>query len=289
MRYFVAIADELSISRAASKLFVSQPSMSNFLLKLESRLGVKLCVRRPNNALVLTEAGEVYLDGARKILKINEQMMRNINAMKLINEENFIIGLAGVKNSLILPNLIPRMCKQHPDLNIDIMERGTYELMKMVIDGNVDMAFAAYDPQDLNPQLSYISLAFIPLDVIVPMEHRLAKRDGEDAVIDITELKDEPLILLKADTVQRCVLERYFEQVGFKPMLQMEGHTTHSTISFVESGAAVGFCPRDRKCENVVKLRLSDNVGYQMGIYYSKSRNLTHVMKNCIKIMKENS
>ena len=70
IKYFIAIAEELNLSKAAKKLYVSQPSLSTFLAKLESEFNTQFFFRAKNNSLTLTTAGKIFLDGCKKIIEI---------------------------------------------------------------------------------------------------------------------------------------------------------------------------------------------------------------------------
>lgn len=291
--YFLAIAEERSISRAAARLHLSQPSLSSFLTKLEGSLGVKLFLRRQNKSLELTEAGEAYLESAHSILNTYNQLLDRLAELSIQAEKKLSLGFAGVRNAPTMAQVVTQLCQLHPGARIEMVERGAFELMDMIIHNELDMAYAAYDGEEnLDSRLSCVSLWTTEVSLAIPLAHPLAK-GGSPRIhpdmprIRLEEIGDSPFVLLKGNTVFRQVAERYFKATGFRPNIQIEAESNNASLNIVELGSHSGLCPYGYHSDRVSFFALEPAMIYRAGIYYRKDRFLTQIMKDCIQILQE--
>lgn len=131
LNYIIAIAEEQNLTQAAKRLFISQPTLTLYLNRLESELGVKL-FDRSKSPVTLTEAGSHYLEKMKEIY-ISEQALRNELKFIANPTQTLIVGIGQVRGHHWLPLFLPTFCSIHPDINIQIIqgaEQVMYEALK---------------------------------------------------------------------------------------------------------------------------------------------------------------
>src|SRR5881409_1655225 len=134
LRYFVAVADEGSFSRAAAKVRVAQPSLSQQIRKLEAELGQPLFDRLPRS-VVLTEAGRCLLDYARQILTGIADARRCVAALEQDVAGGLAVGAIPSVALYVLPNLIQRFQERYPKVTFELFEDTTDKLAQGLEDG----------------------------------------------------------------------------------------------------------------------------------------------------------
>ena len=138
-RYILTIAEEKSISKAAEKLFLSQPSLSLALTKIEENLGVKL-FDRSSKGMRLTKYGEVYVDAAQHILGINDTMLSAFKDMKENGAGHIRLGINPRLGSFLLPAILPRIKTLYPKMDIEVIEGTSSNLTEQLETFGVDLA-----------------------------------------------------------------------------------------------------------------------------------------------------
>lgn len=294
IKYFLAIAEYNNMSLAAEKLFVTQPALSHFLSKLESSLGVKLFNKQSNNSLQLTEAGQIYLEAAKKINDIQQIALRQLADQKGNSEHPIWIGLSSEHATKLLTNSLNALYEKYPNIRVNIMHHTVSDLLLHLNNNKLDFAYSAFKNKD--PKLQYISFGHIEVDLIVPASHSLAKYGSVTPHasmnrISLKELESEPFILLKKGTVLRDVLDDYFQKNDIHPNTKVELLSIASSISIIHDVQQhLGLYPRGYSPYNdgsVVYLALDPPIPYELGVYHKKNFQLTTPMKHCIALMKE--
>lgn len=156
LEYVIAISEEKSFSRAADRLLVTQPALSQQVKKLEKELGAKL-FRREKNELVLTDAGKVYVNGARSVMSIYLKALEEIRRQN--SEERKQITM--VYNNALLPgfseDVLPEFQKSHPDILLSTINGNAAIAKDYVMGGMADLAVMA------SREPSHSMLEFIPI------------------------------------------------------------------------------------------------------------------------------
>jgi LysR family transcriptional regulator, nitrogen assimilation regulatory protein len=139
LHYFVRIAELGSITRAAAHLHVAQPALTRHVQRLEDELNVALFTRA-NRGVRLTEAGQKLLDGATRILRDIERTGDEIRAQDAHPSGKIILGITPTLCPVLVPDLLARMRRDYPMIELKIMHAGMVRLEEFVIDGRVDIA-----------------------------------------------------------------------------------------------------------------------------------------------------
>src|SRR5580658_1730261 len=172
LRYVLAVAEAGNFTRAATRSNIAQPSLSQQIIKLERELGHKLFHRLGRKA-VLTEAGAVFVERARKILFEVETASKELSDHPSL-ERRITVGAISTVAPYLLPAMIQRCRKRYPNLQINIKENFTYNLIQGVLEGELDLGIAAMPLKDA--RLSVEPLLKEPLLLVVPKGHPLASR-----------------------------------------------------------------------------------------------------------------
>ncbi len=190
LKYLVALADTGHFGKAAERTFVSQPTLSAQLKKLEDFLGVKLVERRPKH-VQLTEVGAQIVERARRVLGESDEIVALARSYADPFAGRLKIGLIPTIGPYLLPRVMKKLRKALPDLRLMLYEYQTEPLLKRLRDGEIDLGIMALPaPQDgLESRLLYQE-AFT---VALPTNHPLAQK----ATIKLPDLKGHTLLLLE--------------------------------------------------------------------------------------------
>ncbi len=189
LRYFVAVADEGSFSRAAAKVRVAQPSLSQQIRKLEAELGQPLFDRLPR-AVMLTEAGRCLIDYARQILASIGDARRCVDELKGDVAGKVAVGAIPTIAPYVLPELVVTFQEHYPEVTLEIVEDVTDGITRRIEAGELDVALASTCQP--SPSLRRERLGSEPLLVLLPEGHPLAKKD----LVEFDDLKSQRFLLL---------------------------------------------------------------------------------------------
>lgn len=288
--YFLAIADELNMSKAALQLYISQPALSQYLSKLEASLGFDLFIRNRNNTLSLTQAGELYYKAANDIKKTLVTLDRQCAFLKDHENRRLSFGFVGERGIRSLGAVLPKMAKMHSNLHINLIQAPAYQLNEMINNDVIDIAYCAVNVP--NPAFDYINLHVGEIDLAMPLNHPLANQGSINAgysslAVSLKDFSEEPFVLQNKTTIIRETLDQYFSEIGFTPKVSMEVNSSLSALHIIKSGALLGFCPWGYSNEGVRLLRITPSIPYTVALLYKKNRCLSESMKDFINLFKE--
>ncbi|MEN1973198.1 LysR substrate-binding domain-containing protein [Luteimonas sp. MJ204] len=187
--YFIALADHLHFGRAAAASFVSQPTLSTQIRKLEEELGVALVERAPRNVM-LTPAGHEVAARARRVMADVEQMREAARRSQDPEAGKVTLGLFPTLGPYLLPHVVPGIRARFPELELLLVEEKSDVLLERLQQGRLDAALLALPVND--EQLHVEFLFEEPFVLAVPEAHPLAGRGP----IALADLADERLLLL---------------------------------------------------------------------------------------------
>lgn len=237
LRYFVAVAEEGSLTVAAEKrLHTAQPSLSRQLRDLETEVGVQLLVRS-SRGVELTSAGRAFLDHARITLKQAAEAVAAARRAVRPPKTSFSVGFLTGQEVEWLPHVTSVLRNQLKDIDFRVSSDFSPDVAKAVQRGEIDLGFSRVEPQ---PDVSYRVIAHEPIVVILPREHPLAARTE----IELRDL-DPQTFIGYSDTphVLRAIVDRYLRERGIavSPTHFLDGFATG--ISLVASTHGVTLLP----------------------------------------------
>jgi DNA-binding transcriptional LysR family regulator len=222
LRYFVAVAEEQSFSRAAERLHIAQPALSRQIQQLEQLLKVEL-FRRSTRSLALTEAGRFFYAHAVQLLSQCTEVIAMTQRVAKI-QRKFGIGFVGSTLYGLLPEMVRRFKAANPDLEVSLHELTTVEQMQGLKDGVIDIGIGRIRRED--PHIRRIVLREEPLVAALPMGHPLAFLDRG---LHLRELCNEMLIVFPraprpsfADQVLSAFHDRGLEPAGITEVRELQ-------------------------------------------------------------------
>src|ERR1043165_2862183 len=190
LRYLVAVADTRHFGRAAERSFVSQPTLSAQLKKLEEYLGVQL-IERARKRVALTAAGEEIVERARRILESGEEIIELARGHRDPLAGRLKLALLPTIGPYLLPNVAAKLRKQLPRLELRLYEYQTDPMLEKLHSGEIDVGILAL-PVPIDGLDSHV-LYKEPFTVAMPANHRLSAKTS----IKVEDLNHETLLLLE--------------------------------------------------------------------------------------------
>lgn len=236
LRYFVAVVEQGSFSRAAARLHVAQPSLSQQIQKLEAELGQPLLDRLPR-AIVPTEAGRRFLEHARRILAEVSDAARCVSDCAETLAGRLVIGAIPTIAPALLPRLIRRFARQHPRVTVEIVEEVTDRLLQRLDEGAVDVALIS----DAHPHtaIHLEALAEEPLRLAVPAAHPLASRTR----VRWRDLSDQPALVLDELHCLAGQVEQFCRAAHLRWNVRFRGAHLGTILEMVAGGLGVSLVP----------------------------------------------
>lgn len=294
MSYIISLAECQTLSGAGKRLGISQPTLSVFLSDLEQELGMDLFIR-DKKKLLLTPAGRIYLDAARRILATQERTLQSIRQLSASAPVEIRIGVTPLRGSEIASKIFSRFSARYPQVRLRLMDGYMSHLRKMVLDGTCSFSLGTcFDTE--SPEFDYITLFREEVVIVVPSFHPLALR-CTDTHGDPTkrlpqaeplELSDSPFILMTPGTSIRKISDYIFAQAGFTPTVVYESGNNTVVQNMVRGGSGVGFQPRSLARLNdpdIACLSLSPRVFLNLCIILKKGTVLTESERYFIYLM----
>ena len=237
LRYFVAVADEGNFSRAAAKVRVAQPSLSQQIRKLEAEMGQPLFDRLPRS-VVLTEAGRCLLEYARQILASIGDARRCVDELKGKIAGHVAVGAIPTIAPYVLPQLVVTFQKHYPDVTLHIVEDVTAGITQRIEAGELDVALASTCQQ--SPTLRREHLGNEPLLALVPEGHPLTKQ----TVVSFEDLKSQRFLLLHEMHCLSQQVHHLLESRRLLPEVALAGSQLSTIANMVAAGIGLSIIPQ---------------------------------------------
>ena len=240
LRYYVAVAEECHFGRAAQRLHIAQPPLSQQIKQLEEDLGVTL-LNRSTRKVELTAAGQRYLERAREILASVDAAGDEANRIAVGEIGRVSIGFTGSATYHLLPAIARRLRAELPDIDLDLHgEMLTPQQAEALHSGVIDLGFLR--PPVHDRQLRYEVVGTEAMIAVVPHTHPLAAR----ASVEMADLAGEQFVSYSGfnrSVVFQVVIDAC-QRAGFTPSIRHEVGETSTLVSFVAAGPGVALVPQ---------------------------------------------
>lgn len=244
--YFIAIVEEGSISKAAEKLYVSQPSLSKYLKRMEENIGTEL-FSRDSYPLQLTEAGELYLHYLKDIIFKKKKIEQDFASLKDSNRGTVTVGITVWRSSIMLPTVLPGFWQKYPNIKIQVREGSHQFLASAMEKGKVDFCVSHLPSSYHNATFEHLMNERILF--AVKNDHPLLKQiapytEGEVSTISQEEFKlfrEEPFILLMEGQNMREITQNYFNKLEIVPKIALETSNIVTALHMAQVGMGVTF------------------------------------------------
>ena len=247
LKYFLMVAEELNITRAAERLYISQQSLSNHIGNLERELDVKLFTRSPK--LSLTYAGDLLVATASQILDLHSQYLSKVGDINRQYMGVLRVGVSHTCGLALLPEILPKFRAEFPLVEFSLFEGNSTQLEDELSHGRTDLIIC-FQPIIMD------GVATLPLNeqqlvMVVPRQFTdqlFGRRAGEVRAqfaqgAELAAFEDLPFILIKRGNRTRSIVDQYFSRCSFKAKLILETENTVTTLAMAQAGVGVTICP----------------------------------------------
>lgn len=235
LRYLVALADDQSFTRAARRVGIAQPALSQQIRKLEAEVGLAL-VDRTTRRVTITEAGQTLVEHARRILQEAELAEAELQQLSGLRTGRLSIGATHTMGSVDLSHLLAGFHRAYPSIELAVHEDVSLSLAAALRRDELDLAFITVSANGLDAH----KIASEPLVAIVPPGHPLAKRRRLRA----SDLAEETFVAFREGASIRQRFEAVAVAAGFAPTIAFETNQVQRMRALVSQGLAVGIVPR---------------------------------------------
>lgn len=284
LKVFLTVATEKSFSRAAEKLFRTQPAISLAVQRLEAALQERL-IDRSGNPLILTDAGRIVMEYARRFENLQSELQNSLAELRDNSAGRLIIG-ANESTSLYLLKHIEQYRRLYPKVKVQVRRSLSSKVPAQLIDGDLELGVISYDPDDerLISEVIYTDhLAF----VVSPV-HRFAKLKN----VSITELGMETFIAHNVLSPYREVVLREFQRHKVPLNMDVEMPTVETIRKLVQRNEGVAFLPQmcveqelEQKTLREVKVDELE-VDRKIRLVYPARRALSHAAKAFLEVVR---
>ena len=306
--YVYEVYKEKSFSKAAQNLYISQPSLSARIKKIEDTLGVPL-FDRSTTPLRLTESGEVYIKAAEEIMQIEQQVENYINNLTTLKTGHLSVGASNLFAAYVLPSLITKFKESYPDIDIQLTEGNTTQLELMLSNNSIDFVIDNYN-YDSN---QYSKELYCSENILLAVPKTFGvNKELLDYQLSLTQIKNEsntlalsesvplkklsqiPFILLTPGNDSRTRADKLCREAGFRPniVLELNQQSTAYMAASTQLGATFisdTLVMQLPSFENLVYYRLSGSEAKRdVFFYYKKHKIKTRVMEEFLSMMHTN-
>jgi DNA-binding transcriptional LysR family regulator len=238
LRYFVAVAEELHFARAAERLHLSQPPLSQQIRKMEEVLGYPLFVRT-SRSVKLTPAGEALLERARRTLRNLQRDIEDVRSVGGGEVGSLSVGFVSSAMLTSLPQVFSRYREVHPRVHLRLHEGFTSSVLDGLDNGTLDAGILR--DSDTSEMLNVKPLFSEPFVAVLPAKHPCAGRKSVSARM----LRDEPFVYYPRTAGARAFEKplTIFEEHGFRPNIVQEASHWLSILRLVGAGLGVSVAP----------------------------------------------
>ncbi len=285
LEYFIAVAEELHFGRAAIRLGMTQPPLSQQIRQLEHELGVQL-FHRTKRHVELSDAGRVYLSEIRRVvsgLQHAEQMARKAQFGEV---GRLVLGFVGSATYDVLPSLIRVYKERYPDVDLALHEMPSPDQMDALLNRNIDVGVLR--PATSHPALVVRTIQRDQCVAVVPASHRLA----EEKSVTMKQMRNDQLILVSRSTwpglYDSIVTLIYAE--GFSPSIRLEVTEVQTVVGLVAAEMGVSILPRSTQHVHTRDVRYLPITGeapqVEMGLAWRRD-DQSEVLKQFLAVIEE--
>lgn len=247
LRYVLKVAEEKNFSLAAKKLFISQPSLSQFIQNLEEQIGTQL-FDRTSSPLQLTYIGELYIRHAKAVLDLQQQFKQQVEDVLDSKRGRVVIGCSPFRSAYLLARMLPSFWERYPNIEVILKEDNTYSLEEMVQDGVVDVAISLL-PVD-EKRFDYEVLFKERMVLAIPPSHHVAEvynltagKHEKMPVVPLSAFADTPFIRMNKKHKLHEMLFDYCRQAGFEPKIALETESMITAQALAGAGMGATLLP----------------------------------------------
>lgn len=247
LEYIVAVAEEGSISRAAERLYLAQSSLSQYLARYESELGVKL-FRRTASGVCTTAAGDLFVQNARQMLLQYHQVRKRLTDMDAPMEGKIYFGISTFRGSYIFPKAMHLFRKEAPTVDVVLQEYDSIVLQRKIAAGELDMALVAFREDQWEQQGKLLMKDEVLL--VANRQHPVMEyvREGgggpDRPWVELSEIAHMDFLLSSRSAMLGNIAQQMFDELGVKPNYVCGTQTAAMSAALARRGLGIAFTYR---------------------------------------------
>lgn len=291
--YLIALADLGSVTKAANQLFITQSALSKFVRSKEEEMGTQL-FSRVGKRFIPTYAGEKCIEAARKVLAINKQLDDDMDQIVKKGKGRIRLAFHSSWSDFFFMVIYPQFLSRYPEVDLQIFENNSHLALEMMDKGELDLAIVSS---------SWKSHSRFSCNILRAQRFVLAVREGHPLLektqksskypypyIELSELRDVPLILRHISQQTRTCTMELLQNVDFKPRIALETQSRENALRAVEYGIGVAFTLDDPTLllthKNIRLISFEDpHPDNYVNIVYNKGVQLTSSENDLIKLI----
>jgi DNA-binding transcriptional LysR family regulator len=286
LKSFIEVAHHKSFTKAASHSYLTQPSLSKAVKKLEDELHVEL-FDRSTRSLRLTDAGKIVFQQGQKALGALEELDILLDELKEIVIGEIKMGVPPLIGTLFFPRIARQFHEKYPKVTLELVELGAKRISQMVESGEIDLGIIVLPASDTK----FDVFPFIQDEFVLYLheDHRLAK----NKVVTLSDLKDEKFILFSEDFALHDYIKQSCEEAGFTPEISYQSSQWDLIIELVSSNLGITLMPISiyykQTNQNVKIVPIEKPILYwKLGIITKKDAYRSFALKELLKMLEKN-
>lgn len=284
MEYILAVAECGNITKAAEKLHISQPSLSNQIIALENQLGIAL-LERKHKRVFLTEAGIAFAKYAKKIINESSHLQRLMTDFANLNTGSIRIGVLPIMSSLRIPDMINKFKQEYNNVKVTVQEKGSSDLLHSVKSNEVDVAFAIINGAP-DEEFNAIPINTSNICAVVNKNNELSTKKR----ISWQMLKNVPLALnTDSYVLQHILADNFF--LGNKNDINVVSYCNQieTVLALANQNMGLAFCTKDvvdyYGYNNIISIPLYPELKRTVYLVYKKDIAYYPVLKAFVELV----
>ncbi len=282
LEYFQMVCHFNNITRAAERLHVSQPSITNSIHKLEAELGITL-FDRSKKQIRLTSEGKVFLERVDDILRRVDDAVTEMKDYSNLKRGSLKIGIPPMIGTYLFPHIFVNFRKLYPQIKLSIYENGSLSTRKMIEKGDIDLGMVIISEH--SKQLATLPISQSEILACLNKDHPLCNKTE----LEFYDLRDEPIIMLKEGFYHRQKVMDSFTKNNIDPRIVLSSNQLETIKSLLINGVGVSFLLKEivEHDKRIVSLPLKDSINVEIGLAWKKDRYLSNAAKRFIEFISE--
>lgn len=299
LKYVITVTEFGSFSKAADVLNISQPSLSQYIKKIEEQIGVELFERSGGNVRV-TDAGKIYIDIGRKILDLENQMQNQLMDVSKCKRGTLTIGTSPFRSASFMPEVAALFREKYPGIQLLIREMETRDLLESAERGEFDLCVTnlpvdsrIFNVENItNEEIVVAVKRGCELDDDLRKKSKQVKQNAFPT-IDVGLLNHQQFVMLTENQFMQTMINNISYEYNLQVQTSVVVKSIEAQIKMVSKGLGVAFVP-----SGVKNIADSEKISYYsvaqelpertLGLIYSKDKYLSEPVKSMIELLKGN-
>ena len=282
LEYILCIAKHKNLTKAAQELYISQPTLSKHLKKIEQELNGKI-FNYNKNQYTPTYLGRKYIEYAERILAVDANWKKELEDLSSCNKGELSIAFPPLRSACIIPKVMPEFCKKYPNIKINFLEESNEIEEKLLHSDTLDLA--VFNETTINPELEYQTVGKEEILIMTPTKL------SDQSWLDLESIKDESFILNFPNQTTGKIVNDLFDKADIIPNVLFHTRNIQAAALLCEQGHVICFVPETYV--DILPLKKKPNL-YSIGkhkaystlvIAYKKNKYMTEYEKYFIELI----